>query len=67
MAKPRPKKRRERKAAGQLPLPTPRPLAAIATRVLPMQLQVGDRLTDEEGEWEIATTAGLRSACVPEL
>jgi hypothetical protein len=24
-----------------------------ATRILPMQLQLGDRLTDETGEWEI--------------
>lgn len=26
--------------------------------VLPMQLQVGDRFTDETGEWEIASRPG---------
>jgi hypothetical protein len=26
---------------------------ATAHRVLPMELQIGDRLTDETGEWEI--------------
>ena len=35
-----------------------------ARRVLPMELRVGDRLTDETGEWEIIgrpyTTAGGR-------
>jgi hypothetical protein len=38
------------------------------TRVLAMQLQVGDRLTDETGEWEVAsrpyTTAGGKTASV---
>src|SRR6266446_3491300 len=54
MAKPRPKKKPERKAGGQLPLPTPRqPASSGTTRVLPMQLQVGDRLVDETGEWEV--------------
>jgi hypothetical protein len=27
--------------------------------VLPMQLQVGDRFTDETGEWEIVSRPGL--------
>lgn len=31
--------------------PETRPLAS--TSVLPMQLKVGDRFTDETGEWEI--------------
>src|SRR5437879_2303467 len=54
MAKPRPEKKQERKAAGQLPLPTPRaPVSSNATRVRPMQLKVGDRLADETGEWEV--------------
>jgi hypothetical protein len=54
MAKPRPEKKRDRKANGQLPLPTPRtPALASASRVLPMDLKVGDRLADETGEWEI--------------
>jgi len=54
MAKPRPGKKRERDA-GQLPLPSPRePQPAAVARVLPMQLQVGDRLVEPTGEWEIA-------------
>jgi hypothetical protein len=39
MAKPRPEKRSDPKSAER--------------RVLPMGLQVGDRLTDETAEWEI--------------
>ena len=51
MAKPRPGKKRD---AGQLPLPSPRePQPAAVTRVLPMQLQVGDRLADATGEWDV--------------
>ena len=54
MARPRPKKKPERSAGGQLPLPTPRqPPSSSTTRVLPMQLKVGDRLADETGEWEV--------------
>ena len=38
----------------------------LSYRVLPMQLQVGDRFSDETGEWEIASrlhsTAGGKSA-----
>ena len=46
-------KRPAKKPDKQLPLPTP----ALPTTppVLPMQLQPGDRFTDEEGEWEIVT------------
>jgi hypothetical protein len=37
-------------------------------RLLPMQLQIGDRLTDETGDWEIIarpyTTAGGKNARV---
>jgi hypothetical protein len=52
MAKPQPEKKRERKANG--PLPTPHaPASSRATRVLPMDLKVGDRLVDETGEWEV--------------
>jgi hypothetical protein len=40
MAKPKPEKSRESQPAG-------------TTRVLPMQLQISDRLTDETGEWEV--------------
>jgi hypothetical protein len=56
MAKPRSEKKRERKANGQLPLPTPRaPVSSSATRVLPIDLKVGDGLTDETGEWEVVS------------
>src|SRR4029453_6806090 len=42
-----------RKANGQPPLPTPHaPASSRATRVLPMDLKVGDRLVDETGERE---------------
>ena len=35
-------------------MPTSRTSAACSeTRVLPMQLQIGDRLADETGEWEV--------------
>ena len=51
MAKPRPEKKRE-------------PTAPAANTVLPMELQVGDRLADETGELEVIgrpyTTAGGR-------
>ena len=52
----RPEKKRERNAGGQLPLSTPRePASSSATRVLPIDLKVGDRLVDETGEWEIVS------------
>ena len=54
MARPRPRKKPERNAGRQPPLPTPRqPASSSTTRVLSMQLQVGDRLVDETGEWEV--------------
>ena len=41
-----------------------KPLATI--RVLPMELQIGDRLSDETGEWEVVgrayTTGGGKNA-----
>lgn len=55
MARPRPEKQLEKK----LPVPTEQ-------RVLPMQLQVGDRLTDETGEYEIigcTSPAAVSTAC----
>jgi len=53
MAKPRPgKKAKARAVQPQLP-GMPPPLPPGTTRVLPMQLQVGDRLVDETGEWEV--------------
>ena len=49
----RPEKKRE---------PTP----PATRRVLPMELRIGDRLTDETGEWEVIgrpyTTAGGKNA-----
>ena len=51
MARPRPSKKHEPQAAGD-------------TKILPMELQIGDRLTDETGEWEVIappySTAGGR-------
>jgi hypothetical protein len=55
MAKPRPEKKRE-------------PEQPATRRVLPMELRIGDRLTDETGEWEIIgrpyTTSGGKNARV---
>ena len=40
------------------------PTAPAASKILPMELRIGDRLTDESGEWEVIggpyTTAGGR-------
>jgi hypothetical protein len=50
------------------PGPEKRPDRAKATeaRLLPMELRIGDRLTDETGEWEVIgrpfTTAGGKNA-----
>jgi hypothetical protein len=55
MTRTRPEKKRE-------------PTAPAASRVLPMELRVGDRLADETGEWEVIgppyTTAGGKDARV---
>jgi hypothetical protein len=32
---------------------SPRKMTGKPVAILPMQLQVGDRFTDEEGEWEV--------------
>jgi len=32
------------------------------TKVMPMELRVGDRLTEETGEWEIVTLAWTKSS-----
>jgi hypothetical protein len=66
MAK-RAEKKREKNGGTQPPLPGTRaPSAPTMTRILPMQLQVGDRISDETGEWEVAnrphTTAGGKIA-----
>jgi hypothetical protein len=51
MARPRPEKKRE-------------PRAAADNKILPMELQVGERLADETGDWEVIappySTAGGR-------
>jgi hypothetical protein len=48
--------------------PEPEPSKPPALRVLPMQLQIGDQLTDETGEYEVIgrpyTTAAGKSAHV---
>jgi hypothetical protein len=55
MAK-RPRKPKPEEARGSDGPPSrPSRPASFATSVLPMQLQVGDRFTDETGEWEIAS------------
>jgi hypothetical protein len=68
MAKPRPEKKAKTKPV-QPQLPgTPPPLPPGTTRVLPMQLQIGDRMTDSSGKWEVvgrpSTTAGGKNSHV---
>ena len=70
VAKPRPEKkcRKSRAMQPQLPGMPPHPPPGTI-RVLPMQLQPGDRLTDSTGEWEVVvrpyyTTAGGKTAHV---
>src|SRR4030095_1280136 len=54
MAKPRPEKKRQKAKPVQPPLPgMPPPEPPGTARVLPMQLQVGDKFSDESGEWEV--------------
>jgi hypothetical protein len=62
-------KRPAKKAEKQLDLPVPAPAPPpTTTKILPIQLRVGDRLKDETGEWEVAgrpfTTAGGKNAHV---
>src|SRR5207245_2741568 len=69
MAKPRPQKKRQRVKPVQPPLPGMPPAEPPGTaRVLPMQLQIGDRMTDSTGEWEVVgrpyTTNGGKNAQV---
>ena len=69
MAKPRPGKKREKVESVQPPLPGAPAAAPVGTaQVLPMQLRIGDRLTDETGEYEVIgrpyTTAGGKTANV---
>ena len=54
MARPRPEKKRQKARPVQPPLPgMPPPEPPGTARVLPMQLQIGDRITDSTGEWEV--------------
>src|SRR6266850_3473534 len=67
MARPRPEKKPQKTKPVQPPLPgMPPPEPPGTARVLPMQLQIGDRMTDSTGEWEVAgrpfTTAAGRNA-----
>jgi len=69
MAKAKSGKKREKAAGDQPQLPDTRESSpASATRILPMQLQIGDRISDETGEWEVVgrphTTAGGKTAHV---
>jgi hypothetical protein len=54
MARPRPEKKRQKAKPVQPPLPgMPPPEPPGTARVLPMQLQIGDRMTDSTGEWQV--------------
>jgi hypothetical protein len=54
VARPRPANKRPKAKPVQPPLPgMPPPDPPGTTRVLPMLLRIGDRLTDETGEWEV--------------
>jgi hypothetical protein len=69
MAKPRPEKKRQKAKPAQPQLPgMPPPLPPGTTRVFPMQLQIGDRMTDSTGEWQVVgrpyTTAGGKNSHV---
>ena len=69
MARPRPEKKRQKAKPVQPQLPgMPPPLPPGTTRVLPMQFQIGDRMTDSSGEWEVVgrpyTTNGGKNAHV---
>jgi hypothetical protein len=68
MAKPRPGKKAKAKPVQPRLPEMPPPLPPGTTRVLPMQLQIGDRMTDSTGEWRVVarpyTTAGGKNAHV---
>src|SRR6516162_155460 len=69
MAKPRPEKKRPKAKPVQPQLPGMRPPPPPGTvRIFPTQLQIGDRMTDATGEWEVVgrpyTTAGGKNAHV---
>jgi hypothetical protein len=65
----RPGKKRQKAKPVQPPLPgMPPPEPPGTVRVLPMQLQIGDRMTDSTGEWQVVgrpcTTAGGKTSHV---
>src|SRR5215467_7127173 len=68
MAKPRgPEKKRPKTKPAQPQLPgMPPPLPPGTIRIFPTQLQIGDRMTDSTGEWEVIgrpyTTTGGKNA-----
>jgi hypothetical protein len=69
MAKPRPEKKRQMGKPVQSPLPAmPAPEPPGTARVLPMQLQIADRMADSTREWEVIgrpyTTAGGKNSHV---
>ena len=69
MAKPRPEKKRQKSEPVQRQLPSmPPPRPGGTTRVLPMRLQIDDRLSDSTGEWQVVgrpyTTAGGKTSHV---
>jgi len=54
MAKPRPEKKRQKAKPTQPPLPgMPPPEPPGTIRVLPIQLRIGDQITDESGTWQV--------------
>jgi hypothetical protein len=65
----RPAKKRPRAKPVQPPLPgMPPPEPPGTARVLPMQLQIGDRMSDSTGDWEVVgrpdTTVGGKNVNV---
>jgi len=69
MARPRPEKKRQKAKPVQPLLPGMPPTEPPGTaRVLPMPFQIGDRMTDSTGEWQVVgrpyTTAGGKNSHV---
>jgi len=73
VAKPRPEKKRPKAKSKTKPVQPqlpgmPPPLPPGTVRLFPTQLQIGDRMTDSTGEWEVvgrpSTTAGGKNTHV---
>ena len=65
----RPGKKRQKAKPAQPPLPgMPPPESPGTVRIFPMQLQVGDKFSDESGQWEVIahpySTVGGKSTSV---